>query len=144
MAKRHVRYGFLYGHYDSRGGTIFIEAASQDEADKQYAVFFGVSDAEMIESLTSKDFLGAASLLAPSSLNKQAFGGIELDFSGDSRVYAFCEIPDGKTDGEFHLEPSDKVYLWHAPDGKPPLKGPFCHPRWDDDAFGFYFMPKSA
>ena len=35
--------GFLYGHYDSRGGTVFVEADTREQADKKYvdAMFGG-------------------------------------------------------------------------------------------------------
>ena len=34
--------GFLYGHYDSRGGCTFVERPTKEEADKEYVKAFQV------------------------------------------------------------------------------------------------------
>jgi len=40
---------YLYGHYDSRGGTTAIDASSRQIADQAYVQTFGMTDAELDE-----------------------------------------------------------------------------------------------
>ena len=57
--------GFLFGHYDSRGGATFVVAQSKEEAFKKYASAFWMDEEEKkTEGLevAKEDFLGAATL----------------------------------------------------------------------------------
>jgi len=45
--------GYVYGHYDSRGGSSFVTAASREEADKRYAYHFWTE--EFIEQELAKE-----------------------------------------------------------------------------------------
>jgi hypothetical protein len=45
--------GYVYGHYDSRGGSSFVTATSREEADKRYAYHFWTE--EFIEQELAKE-----------------------------------------------------------------------------------------
>lgn len=142
---RHEHRGFLYGHYDSRGGTTMIEAATREEADRRYLrdVFcFDESDiADFAAGVAEADYLGEATLSTPDVLDTPR----ELDDNDPALVFWLTGdklYEPGDEDAEEFLPESPTVYrLWHSPDGTPPPE-PAIHPRWNDDAFSFHFQPK--
>jgi hypothetical protein len=60
--------GYLYGHYDSRGGATFIEAKSREEADPFYSEAFmcegydEVTPEQQAKEICDDDYLGPATI----------------------------------------------------------------------------------
>jgi len=80
--------GFLYGHYDSRGGATFIPVATREEADRLYASIFmhhnGIFDSkeeadEADKQVCEEDFLGAATVESPTPLED----GQDIEYDHD-------------------------------------------------------------
>jgi hypothetical protein len=83
--------GFLYGHYDSRGGTTFVEADSRDTALRRYVIGFGYEDgkpfqfdvptADWLRMIEDEDFLCEAMIES----DEELIVGMDLDgeFTGD-------------------------------------------------------------
>lgn len=120
--------GFLYGHYDSRGGTVFVEANTREQADKKYvdAMFGG--------------FVGACTpaeedFICEGVLTTEAEPGNMCDLESDGEPRVFVGGPGASGDEEDYFDGSfaDLVEAAECPEG--------CyHPRWDDDAFSFLFI----
>jgi len=77
-----VLHGFLYGHYDSRGGATFVEAKTREEADPFYVEAFcyvpecGMTKEEWTKQLSDDDFLGTATIESPIEITH----GMDIDF----------------------------------------------------------------
>jgi hypothetical protein len=142
--------GFLYGHYDSRGGTTFIAEPTQEKADARYAAIFGMEAAEIADAI-EEDRFGPATLYT----NQELEPGEELESTqsgeGTGKVLvAVATLPPELSPDEFKLDEdgfSDAFLfgpgpfrLYHVVDGEQPPE-PCVYPRWDDDAFGFNFNP---
>ena len=56
------RQGFIYGHYDSRGGATFVTASTRKEADTKYAESAGWADEDNWKGWVDEDFMGTANL----------------------------------------------------------------------------------
>lgn len=141
MSGRHECFGFLYGHYDSRGGTTMVEAGDRETADRRYSQLFGDVDT----TAAQEDFLGKAVLSSPECLTQEE----ELDSQDPAMVFLltggklYDPADEENEDQGFVLEQKEPYCLWYAPDGVPPDQ-PATHPRWDDDAFSFIFLPSCA
>lgn len=155
--KREI-HGFLFGHFDSRGGCTFVEAANEATALAKYSEAFkywndadpdaASNAAELLANLKDDDLLGPAII----ETELEIVDGQELDggFSGTLELDAPDDIPrpGGITAYLDDIElGSDNLLdvLDHLPDGPVrifygPFPGPgFVAPRWDDDAFGLIF-----
>jgi hypothetical protein len=69
--------GFVYGHYDSRGGSSFILASTREEADRIYAYHFYGKD--LIDELSQEDW----------------WKGLQAYTEGDYLFHALLHVPDG-------------------------------------------------
>lgn len=123
---------FVYGHYDSRGGTTALLAADRKEADAEYGRLF---EDEFADVTAKEDFLGVCTLRGiepehPSILDLEDCGAVFIEGQGENDE--FPENIDGKT-----------LVYWPEPrkeDGEVVVPEGHYHPRWEDDAFGFVFM----
>lgn len=90
--------GFLYGHYDSRGGCSFIEADSKEKADAVYLQSFCLGEEEL------------KAIMAP---YMKTYGEeiIEEDFLGAATIESEDEIEDG-TDMEYGEHGDRPIPLW--------------------------------
>lgn len=150
--------GFLYGHYDSRGGTTFIVAENKQEADLRYLKdVCCVDDADLEDERAGwlSDYLGAATLHSPVALTATA----DLEDDDKATVFAWGKVPKTDADGwdECHRsgEPMwSYIGDWFSPDGQVKLKKRLIYSPdgtkpndkafrvgWDDDAFSFIFVP---
>lgn len=128
---------FVYGHYDSRGGTTAIAADSRQAADYKYLLdgWPGIEpDAAM--DILEEDYLGEADLQgadhflerAPIDLEWQA-GGVVLS---DEVFGRHCDpeddepLPEAWGDAVVTLTLVSENACGEAP-----------HGRWDDDAYSF-------
>lgn len=65
--------GYLYGHYDSRGGATFVIAPTREQADALYVEAFATNEyaddaaqaEEYNKNIIDEDFLGTAELESP-------------------------------------------------------------------------------
>jgi hypothetical protein len=79
--------GFLYGHYDSRGGAAFIEGTDKEQADAKYVEDFGLDqifdDPEELTTAKNQvledDFLGLATVESPKEIQE----GEDIDYRDD-------------------------------------------------------------
>jgi hypothetical protein len=139
--------GYLFGHYDSRGGTMFIEATSKDQALRRYALASGFETDELcdqlLEELHDQDFLCAAIIES----NDLIEPGTDLDgtmvgnFDPETEEGVTAWIVGRSGDPEQFVDslPADgtPLRIWY---GRRPVEHSFA-PRWDDDAFGLLFEP---
>jgi hypothetical protein len=142
---RFVYQGFLFGHYDSRGGTTFVEAASKEEALRHYALVFGFEPEEVSEQLLrelhDEDFLCDAVIESGDLIEVGADldGSMTGSFDPDSNEGVTAWIVGRSGDPECWLDslPKDDspLKIWY---GSKPAEPTFA-PRWDDDAFGLLF-----
>jgi hypothetical protein len=137
--------GFLYGHYDSRGGTMFVVAPNRDAADKAYVKAAGWPEdlLEEAKTMIEEDFYGEAlvfsqAALPEGDLEEQHEGAVIC--SGD-RIYW---PPDPAIDGEEFMDNEEKGTLFLEfveKDAQPfAFKTGWHQPRWNDDAFGFHVV----
>jgi hypothetical protein len=90
--------GFLYGHYDSRGGASFYETATKEEADQIYKTSF-VLDADEAEEygqqIADEDFLGTAAIESDTDVQDEE--DIEYRDEGDERKLWVREDKNSET-----------------------------------------------
>lgn len=131
--------GFVFGHYDSRGGTMMIIAEDYADALKHYQELFGITPEELADcgadgSGLDEDFLGEATLEGIE--HPSAF---EHDLENIGRVLMLGKFKD---DGRFDTEKGPVRLLYQpssssAPQWRHVETEGFWHPRWHDDAYGF-------
>jgi len=120
--------GFLYGHYDSRGGATFIEAATQEEANPFYLESFacddveGMTKAEIEANIVKDDFLGPATLESPTEITH----GMDVDYRDDGQKLWVKWKEDAN--------PTDFVYELAV--AKEPPPGAWEESELGEDAFG--------
>lgn len=151
--------GYVFGHYDSRGGTSFVLANTREEAETKYFNYWwkdcGLEQEEWWEGITAfvtEDFMGPARLAVPDDFDVDKMHEQDLEGSDiKGRVLApgsvtdidnIEEQPDDEADfvGDVFDE-TKPVQLEFLPDGaKPQVLKKFCSPRWDDDAYSFLFV----
>lgn len=126
--------GFVFGQYDSRGGTMFIIADDYADALNHYEVLFG-NTPEEIASGTGLDeyFLGEATLEGID--HPSAF---ECDLEDIGRVLMLGKFNDA---GRFD-NGNEPMRLLYQPSSSsapqwPSIPEGFWQPRWHDDAYGF-------
>jgi hypothetical protein len=147
---RFVYKGYLFGHYDSRGGTVFIEAASKDQALRHYALELGFEPEEMSEPLLSElhdeDFLCEAVLESYDliEVGTDLDGAVTGHFDPESNEGITAWIVGRGGDPEWWLDSlptgGSLLHIWY---GSKPAQTGFA-PRWDDDAFGLLFYRATA
>jgi hypothetical protein len=141
--------GFVYGHYDSRGGTTMIVADTREEADKVYLLdIFGYDEGEAEEfgaRVCAEDFMYEAELHFPEGT---IVFGSDLEWGEDGMV--LTPGPNKPEDFNFEAandynrevdpyEPEGPAMLEFVPkDGKPQMIKNWSHPHWDDDAYSFH------
>ena len=113
-------HGFLFGHYDSRGGTTFIEAENESDACKQYAAVMAWDvDDEEPEPSASEELLGAAVIQTESALPGEPIdldGGFTGEHSGRLWVLGYESEGDDPDDPKWGTA---AVVVWGAPDRVP-------------------------
>ena len=134
--------GFVFGHYDSRGGTMMIIANDYADALKHYEELFGITPEELADcgadgSGLDEDFLGEATLEGIE--HPSAF---EHDLEDIGRVLMLGEFDDvGK--GIDNVNQTGPIRLLFQPSSSSSPQWPseipegFWHPSWNDDAYGF-------
>jgi hypothetical protein len=143
-------HGFLFGHYDSRGGTTFIEAENESDACKQYAAVMAwdVDDDEESEASATEELLGAAVIQTESALPGEPIdldGGFTGEHSGRLWVLGYESEGDDPDDPEWGKLPSwsGELRIEYREDGRRP-EGKAMTVRWDDDAYSFLFCPQQC
>lgn len=127
--------GYVFGNYNSRGGTMFIIADDYADALKHYEVLFGNTPEEIASGTgLDDDFLGEATLEGIE--HPSAF---EHDLENIGRVLMLGKF---KGDGRFDTENGPMRLLYQpssssAPQWRHAETEGFWHPRWHDDAYGF-------
>lgn len=141
---------FLYGHYDSRGGTMAVEAPDRATADRIYATDFSFDSEAKPEdyaSLIKEDFLTEATLEGPLP---DGADGVDLEWELYGAVFLKAQASAELMDGGCRIQkwPAD-VELLYVPvcdyetvNGEDQPRSPegYVHPRWDDDAISFVFL----
>lgn len=130
-------HGYIFGHYDSRGGTFMIIADNYDTALQQYEKAFGMTPEELaiygVESSgLDEDYLGEAELEGiddPSILDK------DLDDIG--RVLLQGEPEDVVCGFDNTTKPGPVKLLFEPKEHSAPLPEGYWHPNWNDDAYSF-------
>lgn len=121
---------FVFGHYDSRGGTIAIRADDREKANQLYnKVFAG-------QLVGVEDFMGVAEL---SGVTNDHIG---TDLCDSGAVFFKADGPRGEGDFDFDgrmPEAAELLYVDGAGMNEQAPEG-YVWPRWDDDAFGFLLM----
>ncbi|MCP1829100.1 hypothetical protein J2R76_005800 [Bradyrhizobium sp. USDA 4532] len=142
---RFVYRGFLFGHYDSRGGTMFVEAGTEDQALRHYALTLGCEPSELGEELLRE--LHDGDFLCEAMIESADLIEVGADLDGATTGSFDLETGEGVTawivgrngNPEFWLDclPTDgsPLRIWY---GTKPAEISFA-PRWDDDAYGLLF-----
>lgn len=127
---------FLFGHYDSRGGTSAYEAPTVADAAYRYAVenYWVAPGTLDTDAFTLSDLI--------ESLKSELRAGIRTAGIGDPEqgVALVGDLPDEPTDLELDgtrrvLPIGGKLRVLPVADDQP------LEPRWDDDAYSFLFLP---
>ena len=136
--------GFVFGHYDSRGGTMFIVADDFADALNHYKKLFGITpqdeeERRMGESL-DEDFLGEATLEGidhPSAFEHdlEDIGRVLMlgRFNNDLASPRYGKFDNGDAPTRLLYQPSSSS----APQWPSEIPEGFWQPRWNDDAYGF-------
>lgn len=135
---------FLYGHYDSRGGTTAVEAKDRETADTAYAEYYWPGE-EAAKGAAAEDFMGEAVLSdVPDTMDKE-----DLEDSGKVLIMTG---PNVKAKEDEFVRISGVAQLRYVRDTQIPdpgidlgkrKKNRWVHPRWDDDAFSFFLLRTS-
>lgn len=145
---------YIFGHYDSRGGTTAVVADDETTAKKTYAEWMFPGD-EFGKDAADEDYLGMATLEMPTDLEAQIPAGADLEEWGTVAVEGRNPNDDyyereGKPPGwkdDFGPWPPQSLWggnfngerLVLVPEGGAVPEG-YSTPRWDDDAFGFLLI----
>jgi hypothetical protein len=134
-------HGFLYGHYDSRGGATFIEADTQPEADAVYAKAFMHKEVwpnapkqveEADKQVCGDDYLGTATVEA----NTPIENGQDIEYVvEDPTPGPSLWVKETTTPGAFYPEHYELVLSEKCPDG-------FVESSLGEDAFGVIVILK--
>jgi hypothetical protein len=127
--------GFVFGDYDSRGGTMMIIGDDYADALKHYEELYGITPEESAGGYgLARFYLGEATLEGID--HPSAF---EHDLEDIGRVLMLGKFKDdGCFDGEngparLLFQPSSSA----APRWPSEIPEGFWQPRWNDDAYGF-------
>lgn len=141
---------WVYGHYDSRGGTTAIIAETRQQADQHYNKSFGGDDPETRAAWekwgnppSEEDFLGFALLELHGLTREEALELCELD-SPESGYAVLAPSWTVEDTVPHEALATNKCRLQCIPvtgwddDGEPINIPPgMAHPCWNDDAFSF-------
>jgi hypothetical protein len=147
--------GFVFGHYDSRGGTFFVEARDLRAAKRRLVEAFlpfhcrGATRAEMaaaVEQEVDDDVMSRAQLFIPRDIADAAERRfVDLDEQG--RVLEPVNPDDprdasDRSDFSAWCGAARTVRLEFVLRGTQPqmLKRDARWPRWGDDAYGFVVL----
>jgi hypothetical protein len=114
--------GVLYGHYDSRGGAIFITSPEgrTPKTDERYTGLFCVED-EYKKELADDDFLGPATIESDEEITNEQ----DLDFDSDGTPLWVRDFTNGEGGvGKYHLQ-----YGGECPEG-------YSESELGEDAYG--------
>lgn len=140
---------FVYGHYDSRGGTVAALADTREEADALYIEQVWGDDPELEDAAqgdADESFLGEAVIegdlpFVPGTTRT------DHDLEAYGRVLAEVNDAPGPLDEDLEDDPpvfgDEPIRLMYVPADTPAPPG-WYHPRWDDDAFGFLLVAEGA
>lgn len=144
---------FLFGNYDSRGGTTGIAAPDRDSAFDEYAkaTYLDDLDENAQRRLLDADYLG------PAILTGDLPGGVEgVDLEwGPVEGAIFCQSTPGSDgrngqDRARWTEPDTPIELLYVAspqrdDDETPVPPPgYWYPRWDDDEYAFVLVPRTG
>jgi len=127
--------GFVFGDYDSRGGTMMIIGDNYADALEHYEELYGITPEESAGGCSlGGNFLGEATLEGIE--HPSAF---EHDLDDIGRVLMLGKFKD---DGCFDNENGPTRLLYQpssssAPQWPSEIPEGFWHPSWNDDAYGF-------
>jgi len=132
--------GFLFGHYDSRGGASFVVAETKAEAYKKYVSTFWLDEEEKATEgvkIAEEDFLGAATLESEHEIED----GTDLEYGedGDRPIPLWVSyVPDNPEDTN-HGAPGVYKLRWggECPEG-------FRASELGEDAFGVILMKEGV
>jgi hypothetical protein len=146
---------FLFGSYDSRGGTTAIAAPDYQTAKSEYAQVswlddLGYSPAAQRE-LVGSAYLGPANLTGALPCGVE---GVDLEW-GLVEGAVFCQSTPGADGRDGHdrarwTEPETPIELLYVAspqrdDDEIPVPPPgYWYPRWDDDEYGFVLVRHPA
>jgi len=127
--------GFVFGDYDSRGGTMMVIGDNYVDALRHYEELYGITPEESAGGCSlGGNFLGEATL--EGIQHPSAF---EHDLEDIGRVLMLGKFKDdGCFDGE-----NGPIRLLYQPSSSAAPRWPseipegFWQPRWNDDAYGF-------
>ena len=155
----HITKGWLYGHYDSRGGATLVYAPNREEADRIYASVFmhhsGIFDTkeeadEADKQVCEEDFIAPAIVMSHRPLEHNE----DLENScpnppawepHDPHEWAVLWCPKEEADPWNSLPEGGDIHFiltneW-ARDDNPPVKG-WVPSQFGEDAYGVIFMNK--
>lgn len=142
--------GFLFGHFDSRGGTAFVVAPNKREACLRYVKqWFGYDELDketrhhMLRMAREDDFEGVCELHYPDDVvletNQDLADSLGMVVHKGTRsleewTTADLRYLDDERAPEGHVE--------FVPQGRQPVKfaDGWSAPRWDDDAYNFIIL----
>lgn len=145
--------GFLYDHYDSRGGTMMIVTDNREKADEFYNLNIFDMDPEDVSDfggISDEDFLCKAELHFPDDVDLPMDRDLEDDIGGrvirtgtNTREdwpewnHIYCEERNFLE--EFEFDKDHIKVLEFVPENKEPVMfvNGWDWPRWDDDAYSF-------
>lgn len=128
--------GYLFGQYDSRGGTMFIIADNYEQALRHYEELLGYTEEALQEcgvdsSGLDENYLGEATL---DGITDEAI--FERDLEEAGRVLMKGEYQDCGCG--IDVNPEDGPFsLLFQPVSDGPLPEGYWQPVWNDDAYGF-------
>lgn len=111
---------YLFGHYDSRGGTTGVTADSEQDAKEQYSAML---DADM--EYADADYMGQATLEIPGDVQS----GVDLEDMGTVALEGGWP--------EDNVFSGQRIRLYPSGSDLPPG---WTAPEWNDDAYGFILI----
>ena len=136
--------GYVFGNYDSRGGTMFIIADDFADALNHYEALFGVTTPQDREDGLGEGLdehlLGEATLEGidhPSAFEHdlEDIGRVLMlgKFNDDLTSPRYGKFDNGDAPTRLLYQPSSSC----APQWPSEIPEGFWQPRWNDDAYGF-------
>ena len=129
--------GFLFGHYDSRGGATFVVATDKAEAYKKYASGMWLDEDHQDEAIecAKEDFLGAATLESELEIED----GTDLQSYEDDAIPLWVHhVPDNPEDTNHGAPGVYKLrYGGECPEG-------YRESELGEDAFGVILMKEGV
>lgn len=139
--------GFIYCHLDSRGGSLFVKSANQEEATKKYVKFLWGTEEndEYMKMIMDQDLICQAILYLPNDY--QIRNGEDLECGNNGRVISkgiktLYDWPrwDKQITGQDDIPGSmdhPEIIEFVDKNNKPQLLTHWAWPSWNDDAFSF-------